>query len=236
MRREVEPGRFLVECDSLPSTMDAARQALADDTVIGVRADYQSEGRGRRGAPWVARPRTCLLVTYILHSTRKIEPARLSFAAGVAIAESIESLTGIAPGLKWPNDVLMVGRKVAGILIETESRNALVGVGVNVNVADFPSDLSASATSLLLQTGQDWQVEDIEQTVRARLFAVASAPWPDILGRWRRLDQTTGRQYVAIIDGVEVAGSAVGVDESGALLLRTSAGDVLPVLSATSMT
>jgi BirA family biotin operon repressor/biotin-[acetyl-CoA-carboxylase] ligase len=216
--------------------MDIARLALAggDQSIIGVRADYQSNGRGRRGAAWIAPPKSCLLITYLLRSTGPPDPAQLAFAAGVAVADSIHAVTGLNPGLKWPNDILLGGRKTAGVLIEAHGSDALVGVGLNVNVESFPPDLAAIASSLRIQTGRSWPLDEIESDLRTRFFELQSAPWESVISRWRSYDQTVGRAYRAAIDGVEWLATALGVSDSGALLVQTPSGDVVPVLSATS--
>jgi BirA family biotin operon repressor/biotin-[acetyl-CoA-carboxylase] ligase len=232
----VADGQCLLEFESLPSTMDVARLALmADDhAVIGVRVDYQSRGRGRRGSSWIAPPRTCLLVTYILRFDSNPDPARLAFAGALAVARAVEGAAGNRPQVKWPNDILLDGRKVAGILTEAHGRNALVGIGLNVNVDTFPPPIQQSATSLRLATGRPMSVIALEEAVRGHLFALKSEPWHDVLAAWRALDTTPGRRYVAIVNGKETPSTAVGVDDSGALLVRTPAGEVVPTLSATS--
>lgn len=236
VRRPVGDGQVLLEFDSLPSTMDVARLALLaeDRSVVGVRAGHQTRGRGRRGAPWVEAPRTCLLVTYLLRLDLSPDAARLAFAAGAAVAEAVERITGLVPGLKWPNDVLLNDRKVAGVLVEAHGRDALVGVGLNVNIETFPPGLVGVATSLRIETGQVWNLEVVEEAVRNRLSDLQSARWPSVLQRWRRFDQTAGRRYLAVVGGAEIASTAVGVSDSGALLVRTPSGEVQAVISATS--
>ena len=235
--REVEPGGFLLEYASVPSTQDVARECVnrGDRSILGVRADCQSEGRGRRGARWIAPAGACLLVTYIVRPERALDSSHLAFAAGVGVSEAIASLTGLTPALKWPNDVLLGGRKVAGILIETVGIFALVGIGLNVNISDFPPALADSATSLLCETGIEWSIAELEGIVRHRVFALVDTPWDEVLRRWKSRDDTAGRRYATVIDGAEVTGEAVGVDMDGALLLKLANGTTAAVLSATSI-
>lgn len=244
-RRQVEQG-VLLEYERVASTMDVARAQLrsAEPDIIGVRTEYQSSGRGRLGASWLAPPGACLLVTYILPASNNPQFARnLAFAAGVAVAEAIEEVTDLAPRLKWPNDVLVSGRKIAGILIETDSQRPndpttqrpihLVGIGINANVDSFPDELATKATSLELETGLLCDVTDLEEAVRRKLFATAFLPWAEILDRWRSRDDTAGRTYRSPGPGDGLAGKAVGVTDEGLLRLETPNG-VADVLSATS--
>ena len=121
-------------------------------------ADEQTEGRGRLGRQWLAPTGTSLLVSVLLRPD--VEPARLpelSLVAGDAVAEAIAELTGLEPQLKFPNDVLVGGRKVAGILAEASEGRVVLGIGVNVSqsAGQLPAEPRTPATSLLLETGRE---------------------------------------------------------------------------------
>ena len=120
-------------------------------------AEEQSEGRGRLGRGWHAPARTSVLVSVLLRP--QIEPARLpelSLVAGGAVAEAIADVTGIDPAIKFPNDVLIDGRKVAGILAESSEGRVVLGIGVNANqkVDQLPTDAQTEPTSLRLVIGE----------------------------------------------------------------------------------
>lgn len=239
--RQVEQG-VLLEYERVASTMDIARARLrAGDAFVGVRSEYQSAGRGRMGASWLAPPGACLLVTYIVPSSKDPEFARnLAFASGVAVAEAVETCADVAPRLKWPNDVILSGRKMGGILIEeagsskrSSEATFFVGIGLNANVDRFPEELSATATSLELETGLLCDILELEAAVRDRLFSIAYLPWPEILARWRGRDDTSGRRYRAPGPGDGINGVAIGVTDEGLLRIETEDG-VVDVLSATS--
>jgi BirA family biotin operon repressor/biotin-[acetyl-CoA-carboxylase] ligase len=225
------------------STMDAARERVraGDRQVVGVRAGFQSAGRGRQGGVWAAPPDTCLLATYILYHEEETvaaeSPGALAFMAAVAVTEAIREQTGLTASVKWPNDLLLSGRKTAGILIETVTHPlaALVGIGLNVNVPAFPPELAERATSLQIETGRELSVEALEEAVRRRLFAARSRRWSEILAQWRAQDATAGRRYRITLDGREIVGVAEGVNDEGALLLRTPDGVLREALSATSL-
>lgn len=266
-----EGGRLLIY-ETLGSTQDEAlaRVQAGQRDVVGVRTAYQAAGRGRRGARWVAPPGTCLLVTYILYGEdcRPDEAGRLAFLAAVALADAIEAQTGLSPAFKWPNDILLAGRKAAGILIETTSCHAqsaeeadsrrsswarrtsassaehndyaaLIGIGLNVNVERFPPELERTATSLLLEAGRAFSVEALEEAVRAALFSTRATAaqhgfgW--LLDRWRARDATPGLRFQAAVDGRMTEGTAAGIGESGALILRLDSGASVEVFAATSL-
>lgn len=147
------PYRFVERC---PST----QRLLSDDDPEGavVVADEQTEGRGRLGRRWLAPAGTSLLCSLQLRPA--VAPEHLPELTGVAsraCSEAIAAVTGLEPELKFPNDVLVDGRKVAGILAEAREERVVLGVGVNVNVTaeELPRELERPATSLLVETGAE---------------------------------------------------------------------------------
>ena len=203
-----------------------AADGAADRTVVVAQA--QTAGRGRRGRLWLDEPGASLLTSIILRP--RLEPARLptlSLAAGVAVVEALERVTGLKPRLKWPNDVLVDGRKLAGILLESRiSPSPLVVLGIGVNLAQrvFPADLAERATSVRLATGRrvdaDALLTALLESLDAWRTRLETEGWAPIRERWRALTETLGRRVS--IDGVE--GVAVDVDEDGALIVAE--GDV----------
>jgi BirA family transcriptional regulator, biotin operon repressor / biotin---[acetyl-CoA-carboxylase] ligase len=137
----------------------STQRLLQDDDPEGAVAvaEEQSEGRGRLGRTWHAPPRTSVLVSVLLRP--EIEPSRLpelSLVAGGAVAEAIADVTGIDPAIKFPNDVLVSGKKVAGILAESSEGRVVLGVGVNANqtAEELPADAQTPPTSLRIELGE----------------------------------------------------------------------------------
>ncbi len=211
-----------------------AADGAPDRTVVV--AESQAAGRGRRGRTWHDEPGASLLVSVVLRP--RLPAARLptlSLVAAVAVAEALVAVTGVAPRLKWPNDVLVDGRKIAGILLESRlpEGTTILGIGINVAQRAFPPELAERATSLRLATGRDVDRETLLAAVlealdrwRARLEAEGFEP---VRARWRALADTLGRPVT--VDGV--SGVAVDVDDDGALLVdeggrrrRVVAGEV----------
>jgi BirA family biotin operon repressor/biotin-[acetyl-CoA-carboxylase] ligase len=153
-----------------PST----QRLLAEDDTEGAIAvaEEQSEGRGRLGRSWHAPARAGVLVSVLLRP--EVDPARLpelSLVAGGAVAEAIADVTGIEPAIKFPNDVLVGGRKVAGILAESSEGRVVLGIGVNANQteAQLPRDTDTEPTSLRLETGATVDRAQLLAAILARL-------------------------------------------------------------------
>ncbi len=223
--------------DSLPSTQDEARRLAADGAPEGtvVRAARQTRGRGRAGRAWQDPPGNLALSVLLRPGRPAGEAAHVGFVAGVALCHALDSLLpGDAPEprAKWPNDVLLDEKKVAGVLLEGGRDHIILGIGVNVAAA--PPDLPATA---LAAHGATAGPGTVAETLLGRL-----APWYD---RWRREGLAgvraawlarahgLGGPVRAIVDGTARTGTFAGLDADGALLLdadgrrlRVLAGDV----------
>jgi BirA family transcriptional regulator, biotin operon repressor / biotin---[acetyl-CoA-carboxylase] ligase len=210
------------------STNDRAR-ALAEDgapdgTVI--TAAEQTAGRGRRGRAWSAPPGSALLYSAIL---RPVDPeqALLPLAVPVAVCEAVESLAPVACRIKWPNDVWIDQRKVAGVLIEARPPEwAVIGIGVNVAIADseFARELRWPATSV----GHGATVEAMREAVSASLGEWVQAPEAIVLSSFGSRDALRGREIQWEGAASESGrGVAAGVDEQGNLLVETDTGERL---------
>lgn len=210
------------------STNDRAR-ALAEDgapngTVI--TAAEQSAGRGRRGRVWSAPSGGALLYSAILRPLGP-EHALLPLAVPVAICEAVESLAPVACQIKWPNDVWIEERKVAGVLIEARPPEwAVIGIGVNVAIADgeFAGDLRWPATSV----GHGATVEAMRDAVSASLGEWVHAAERRILAAFGERDALTGRRVSWEGGSVNPGtGAAVGADERGNLVVEAEGGERL---------
>ncbi len=147
------PYRFLEECASTQRLL--APDAPEGETVV---TDHQTEGRGRLGRSWAAPPGTSVLMSVCLRP--QVDPARLpelTVVAAGAVAEAIAAETGLVPTLKHPNDVLVEGRKVAGILAEASEGRVVLGIGVNANqtAAELPPETRLPASSLRIESGTE---------------------------------------------------------------------------------
>jgi BirA family biotin operon repressor/biotin-[acetyl-CoA-carboxylase] ligase len=198
------------------STNARARELAIEGAPHGtlVTADEQSAGRGRQGRSWSAAPGEALLMSLLVRGVRPLLP----LAAAVAVCEALAPLEA---AIKWPNDVWIERRKVAGILLEGRPQEgwAVIGIGLNVRTREFPPELRDSATSLAL-TGVDATVADVrEQLVRA-LASWIEADDHAVLAAWRARDALRG-EHIRWATG---EGTAAGITDSGALLVDTPAG------------
>ncbi len=227
-------GQDLRCLDAVDSTntvaRELARQGAADGTAV--TAESQSAGRGRLGRGWVSPPSLNLYLSVVLRAAIPIERLpQISLLAGVAVCEAIAEWHPAV--IKWPNDVLIDGRKVAGILAEMDGQQApvvVLGVGVNLNAeaADFPDDLRDKATSLRMVLGTP--VDRARFTGRLlthlerRYEELRDGGFAPIAAAWRRHSGLIGRAIRVQEANGPVAGEVVDLDDDGALRLRLASG------------
>jgi len=235
-------GRTVFYEPSVSTTMDIARreaEAGAAEGAVAI-AEEQTAGRGRMGRSWVSPPGVNLYLTIVLRPA--LEQLRyLSVIAPLAVCQAIEETTGLFPRIKWPNDVLVGGRKVSGILTESELSDgqvlyALVGPGVNVNLdVAAHEEIAGVATSLREQLGREVGREEVlagllnhlealyEAVRRGEVVAMAWKHRLDTLGQHVRVQSAAGE---LIEQGV-----AVDADSDGALIIRRDDGSHVRVES-----
>jgi BirA family biotin operon repressor/biotin-[acetyl-CoA-carboxylase] ligase len=226
-------GSRLIQAGSVSSTQDLARSEAAEGAPEGtvVVAEEQIAGRGRLGRSWVSPPGANLYVTLVLRPSPERMRA-LSMIAPLAVAEAVEETTALSPRIKWPNDLLLAGRKLAGVLIDTEisgqaPQYALVGVGLNVNldVRAIP-EIADIATSLRQQLGREISREEVLAAFLNRFepLYVESERGTAVREAWRSRLDTLGRQIRVASGGLVEEGLAEDVDTDGSLILRRPDG------------
>lgn len=218
---------------SLPSTMDVAASLANDGAPHGVvvGADEQTSGRGRRGTRWASPPFAGLYFSLIVRpgSDGPGEVSALpllTLAAGVGVRDGVHKATGLAPDLKWPNDLIVGARKLAGILAEglaigSPDQAVVLGAGVNVRPAAYPPDVAARATSLEGELGRPIDRGLLLSEILIALWDRLAQGPGDILQAWRAASPTaTGARVER--DGKH--GTTAGIDDHGALLVKTTTG------------
>ncbi len=211
-------GRPRVHHREVGSTNAVARELAAAGAPHGtlVTADHQSAGRGRAERSWEAPAGSSVLMSLVVRPSEPLLPLR----AAVALCDVLAALPGVA--IKWPNDVLVGGRKAAGILVEGRPQDGWAVLGMGVNVTAVPPALGDTATCLAEQ-GDRRGVAGVLSALLAALEPRMAQPAPELLAAWRERDALAGRQISWEPGG---SGTAAGVDDAGALLVDTAAGRV----------
>ncbi|HEX9103500.1 MAG TPA: biotin--[acetyl-CoA-carboxylase] ligase [Polyangia bacterium] len=231
--------RHLVRVESTNDEAAAWARAGAPAGAVVV-ADEQTRGRGRLGRRWHSPPGASLYLSAVLRPPlppHRVPP--LTLAAGVAVAEALVSFD-VVPALKWPNDVQLDGKKVAGILTEMSAdfdrvHHVVVGIGVNLNVPAFPDELAAIATSLLLARGAEVARADFAAVLCARLehwcdrfVADGAAP---VVAAWKQHARFLGRRVQVTAGRDRMDGVAEELEDDGALRLRLDDGSAVRVVA-----
>ena len=236
--------------DEVTSTQDVARKLITNGVHEGtlVVSDRQIQGRGRLARKWHSRENKGIWATLII---RPDLPARrlpqFTLLTAVAISQALEETTGIIPEIKWPNDILVRGKKLCGILTEmvpgTNGLPALmIGFGINVGhrADDFPSDIKGRATSLFLETGKEWDHDEILQVICNRfekLYAILiKEGFSPIKTLWESYCISLGHVITARTVSGTITGEALGIDHEGVLLLKNADGRIERLYSADIVT
>lgn len=217
--------------------VDSTHRVAADWAAQGaphgslVLTDHQTAGRGRLSRSWLAPPGSSLLFSVILRpASRQRFRGLLPLAAGVAVCESLRRQE-IDAYLKWPNDVLVDGAKIAGILAEAVNEAVLVGVGVNVNQESVAPELRDTATSMSRCAGRRFDRLDVLEPILTVFGDLYAALPQGLLDRYRPMCRTLGLQVLVECAGESVEDVAQDIDERGALVLAggrvVEAGDVI---------
>ena len=247
-RVELHPPFTIHKYERIGSTNDQLKMMLDAPEFTCVTAEAQTAGRGRRDRVWHSAPGEGLYLSVLLRP--EIEANKiplLSLLAAVAVAEALQQMvpgarvSDLSLDIKWPNDVLLNERKISGILIESTSVTGevprfIVGIGVNLNHQSFPPELSEIATSLQIENGAPVDVIHFRNCLLDRL-----AFWYEelrhnrerkILQRWQELSSYAyDKQVIVILDHEEVFGETAGLNGSGALQLKTTAGELRTILA-----
>lgn len=226
------PNEIWDEIDSTNSrALLLANEGAPHGVVVAAR--MQSAGRGRQGRTWVSPPDAGLYISFLLRPQVALtELPLISLATGSAVARAVHSACGLEVGLKWVNDVIADGRKLGGILAEmSRSKALIIGIGLNVRAVERPAELAGRAVAIeelvaapvdvnLLAANLTWEMEQ-------SYSLLCRGERTMILDEWKQKSVTLGKNVRALVGGAqEVEGVAVDLARDGALLVRTTGGDV----------
>lgn len=228
--------REIQHFQEIGSTMDVARELARNGAVDGtiVIAETQSRGRGRLGREWVS-PEGGIYLTLILRP--RISPTyapRLNLVASVAVATTIRTLFGLKAELKWPNDVLIEGKKICGILAELDAEvdmtnfvNVGIGINANASISEFET-----ATSLKKVVGREISRKQFLSSLLTEMNRQQDLlTKQDLLEEWKKLSATLNKQVKIVAPGETIEGQAVDIDTNGALLVKTRDGSIITAIA-----
>ena len=231
-------GRDIRVFEQTTSTNDVIEKLARDGVKEGavVFAESQTKGRGRLGRKWISPERKGLWFSVLLRpDLRPQEATQLTVASATALRRAIQSETGLHPEIKWPNDILIGGKKVAGILTELSAeldrvRHVILGIGVDVNLgtSEFPPELRKLATSLKIESGKTISRSELATAILRELDGdyarICGGCFAEVADEWEAHCQTIGRNVTIQTGERRIRGRAESLDDDGALLLRTEHG------------
>jgi BirA family biotin operon repressor/biotin-[acetyl-CoA-carboxylase] ligase len=231
-------GRDIRVFKETASTNDVAEKLARDGAKEGVVvfAESQTRGRGRLGRKWASPARKGLWFSVLLRpALSPQETTRLTIASATALARAIRAETGVLPQIKWPNDILIRGRKVAGILTEMSAeldrvKHVIAGIGVDVNLvaSDFPVELRKIATSLKLESGKPIDRPELAAAILRELdrdyARVCGGQFAAVADEWEAQCVTLGSNVTIHLGDRTIRGRAESLDDDGTLLVRTQHG------------
>ena len=231
-------GRDIRVFQETTSTNDVVEKLARDNVKEGavVFAESQTKGRGRLGRKWISPVRKGLWFSVLLRPRlRPQETTQLTVASATALFRAIREVTGITAEIKWPNDILIRGKKVAGILTELNAeldrvKYVIIGIGVDVNLSagDLPADVRKLATSLKIETGKTCDRAELAVQILRELDRdyqrICSGQFESVANEWEKHCSTLGSRVTVRIGEREIPGRAESLGDDGALLLRTEHG------------
>lgn len=229
-------GRDIQVFQETTSTNDVIEKLARDGVKEGavVFAEAQTKGRGRLGRRWVSTKGAGLWFSVLLRPPlRTMAATRLTIGAATAAARAITRQTGLHTEVKWPNDLLLRGKKVAGILTEMSAeldtvKYLILGLGINVNQPEFPPEIRRLATSLNIEGGEPVNRAELAAALLRELdndyHRICTGKFPELADEWESQCATIGRNVTILVGTRKLQGRAEALDADGALLLRTQHG------------
>ncbi len=229
-------GRKILVYNRTSSTNDVAAEYAKNKSNDGlvIFAEEQTAGRGRGGAVWQSRPSDSILCSIILTDS-KLNAELLSLSCAVAVAEAIGKPTKGETKIKWPNDIILNGKKVAGILLESKTNNGgvtyIIGIGINCHQKkdSFPAELQSTATSIDIE---NHSVVDRISLAKRLLSSIehwlklAEKNSEKVIDQWHKMSIQLGHRVTLLYNGKRFSGNCIGIDLEKGLILQLDSGGV----------
>ena len=238
-------GREIIYVEETESTnndaFDLATKGVDEGWVV--IAGRQLGGKGRRGKIWSSPGGQNIYLSVVLRPEVSSKRASLlNILAAVSVAETIDDYVPKGVSVKWPNDVLVNGKKISGILLEMGSEGGsknfyIIGVGININCSkgDLPEEVSDIATSLYIELGSEVDVKEFLYKLFHRMDnwygKYTSLEFGDIIDRFKNFCETIGRRIKIEVGGGDISGVAIGIDSNGFLIIEDDDGDIHKAVS-----
>ncbi|MDD5064146.1 MAG: biotin--[acetyl-CoA-carboxylase] ligase [Phycisphaerae bacterium] len=229
-------GRKILVYNHTSSTNDIAAEYAKnkDNDGLAIFAEEQTAGRGRTGAKWLSRRCDSILCSILLTSC-KCNPEMLSLACPVAVAEAVGKIAHSHAKIKWPNDIILNGKKVAGIMVESKKVNGstayIIGIGINCHQKKnlFPDELQTTATSIDIEGRLVCDRISLARRLLSSLdhwLEAAEDTGKKIIDRWRKLNTLLNQRITVIYNGRKFTGNCIGVDPEKGLIVQLDRGGV----------
>jgi BirA family transcriptional regulator, biotin operon repressor / biotin---[acetyl-CoA-carboxylase] ligase len=231
-------GRDIQVFEQTTSTNDVAEKLARDGVKEGavVFAESQTKGRGRLGRKWMSPTRKGLWFSVLLRPhLHPQETTQLTVISATALRRAVKTVTGLSAEIKWPNDLLLGGKKAAGILTELSAevdrvRHIIIGIGVDVNqdADEFPAELRKTATSLRMEAGGEISRAELATEILRELDSdytrICARKFSEVADEWEAACVTIGKNVAVHLGDRQLRGRAESLDDDGALLIRTEHG------------
>jgi BirA family biotin operon repressor/biotin-[acetyl-CoA-carboxylase] ligase len=231
-------GRDIQVFEQTTSTNDVVEKLARDGVKEGavVFAESQTKGRGRLGRKWISPAHKGLWFSILLRpDLRPQETTQLTVASATALRRAIHNETGLSPEIKWPNDILIRGKKVAGVLTELSAevdrvKHIILGIGVDVNLVagEFPAELKKTVTSLKIETGETVSRAELAVAILHELdedySRICAGKFSEVADEWEENCATIGKNVKVQTGDRKIRGRAESLNDEGALLIRTEHG------------
>jgi len=224
---------YFTETDSTNTrAKDLAARGAPEGTLV--ISERQTKGRGRKGRSWFSPSQGGIYTSLILKpSISPSEAPKITLLTAVVVAETLRSLTGLSVIIKWPNDILINGKKIAGILTEMSTEmdaidHIVVGLGLNVNTPDFPDDIKEKATSIFIETGKHFpRVRFIREYLKwyEKYYEIfKKTGFEPVIKRWKELTNMIGKRITVEMISKKYSGEVQDIDKDGVLILKDNTG------------